>query len=84
MVLPTMAKSDKQMSKQPDQASESVGLRHLEAVIARAEAACERYRQIADRKEIPPSFRLERRRRTLRTMEAVLARLRAQRDEVAS
>jgi hypothetical protein len=58
-------------------------LRELDAMIDRAEAACERYRRSTERKDIPPSW-VERRRRTLRTMEAALARLRIKRESVAS
>jgi hypothetical protein len=58
-------------------------LRELDAMIGRAEAACERYRRDAERKGVPPPL-AARRRRTLRIMEAALAGLRAKRAVVAS
>ena len=78
-----MAKAGKQMSKQPDRGLESLQLRILDAMIDRAEAACERYRQIAERKDMSAG-RIERRRRTFWTMQAALARLRIKREAVAS
>jgi hypothetical protein len=58
-------------------------LRELDAMIGRAEAACERYRRDAERKGVPPPL-AARRRRTLRIMEAALVGLRAKRAVVAS
>ena len=58
-------------------------LNELDAIIQRAEAACERYRRMAERKGIPPPW-AARRHRTLQIMEDTLARLRANRAAAAS
>ena len=58
-------------------------LNELDAMIRRAEAACERYRRMAERKGIPPPW-AARRHRTLQIMEDTLARLRADRAAPAS
>ena len=51
----------------------------LEAMIARAEAACVRYRRAAEAKGLSP-FAARKRIHTLKRMEDALMRLRAQRD----
>ena len=66
-----------------DRVSDSPYLRELNAMIDRAEAASERYRQAAEQRGLPASRRGKRRER-LQTMKAMLARLLAQRaSEVA-
>ena len=52
-------------------------------MIGRAEAACERYRRIAERKGLLAPLRAKRRGR-LHTMKAMLARLLAQRAKAVS
>jgi hypothetical protein len=59
----------------------SPALRELDAMIGRAEAACERYRRRAERRGLPPPL-VARRRKRLRAMEATLTR--AKRAVVAS
>ena len=55
----------------------------LDAMIRRATAACERYRQAAEQKGLPAPLRAKRRER-LQTMKAMLARLLAQRANAVS
>jgi hypothetical protein len=57
-------------------------LRELDAMIGRAEAACERYRRDAERRGLPPPL-AARRCKTLRIMEAALAGLRAKKAAAA-
>jgi hypothetical protein len=78
-----VVRAGKQISNQPQRDTEPLELGILDAMIGRAEVACERYRRNAERKGIPPDW-IERRRRTLQTMEAVLARLQFKREAVAS
>ena len=53
-------------------------LKELDAMIGRAVAACDRYRQATEQWGLPAPLRRNRRKR-LQTMEAMLARLLAQR-----
>ena len=66
-----------------ERVSDSPYLRELNAMIDRAEAACERYRQAATQRGLPASLRAQRRER-LQTMKAMLARLLAQRANAVS
>ena len=65
-----------------DRASASVLLASLDGTIARAEAACDRYRQAAAKQGLSPWVAANRQ-RMCRTMEATLAGLRAQRAAAA-
>ena len=56
----------------------SACLKELDAMIGRAVAACDRYRQATEQWGLPAPVRRDRRKR-LQTMEAMLARLLAQR-----
>ena len=56
----------------------SARLKELDAMIGRAVAACDRYRQATEQWGLPAPVRRDRRKR-LQTMEAMLARLLAQR-----
>ena len=59
------------------------GLATLDAMIARAEALCERCRAVLDRHPAYERRYLLQRRARLQTMEDTLARLRAQREAAA-
>ena len=65
-----------------DRASASVLLASLDGTIARAEAACDRYRQAAAKQGLSPWVAANRQ-RMCGTMEATLAGLRAQRAAAA-
>jgi hypothetical protein len=58
--------------------TETATVRELDAMIVRAEVACERYRRSAERKGLPPPW-VARRRKRLQTMEDTLSRLRQKR-----
>ena len=62
-----------------DPAAASPTVVMLDAMILRAEAACERYRRAAEAKGLKPKA-VRSRRKTLERMESALAWLRAQRE----
>ena len=66
-----------------DRYPKPVGLAELDDIIARAEALCERYSSAADEVRPRKGFIFTRRRNAQQTMEATLARLRAQREAAA-
>ena len=61
----------------------TIGLAELDDMIARAEALCERYSSAGDEGRPRKRFISSRRRNAQQTMEATLARLRAQREASA-
>ena len=81
--LPSVKEHSGRIIAMVEPASGSACLKELDAMIGCAEAACERYRRMAERKGIPPPL-AARRHRTLQIMEDTLARLRANRAAAES